>query len=100
MEGMWMEKNITILLDLFYYMLDVIIINRMLQCMLEHKDRKYNKEIYMGVLYGIFLLKYILLQVSVLETPIITTIASVILYTGIFALTQIFFKGRIVEKIL
>lgn len=88
------------MLELLYFMLDAVIIHRMQQCMLDYKNNKYGKWGYILLLYGMFLVNYSLLQIPALDSPMIAGIASVILYTGIFLLTQLFFKGKIGEKIV
>lgn len=94
-----MGEKITILLDLLYFMLDAVIINRVMQYMLEYKDKRYCKWLYMILIYSIFLMNYILLHIPFLDTPIITSIVSVVMYVGIFLLTELFYKGEIGEKI-
>lgn len=95
-----MEKSISILLELLYFMLDAVIIHRTQQCMLTYKNDKYGKWGYMLLLYSMFLLNYVLLQIPALDILVITSIVSVMLYTGIFLLTQLFFEGKIGEKIV
>ncbi len=97
-----MEEKISVILDLSYFMLDSAIVYKIMQSMLEQRNKRYSKWRFMMLLYSIFLLKYItgFLDIDYLDTPLVGTVITVGVYIGIFLITVVFFKGRVSEKIV
>lgn len=96
-----MEEKVSVVFDLGYFMLDVIIIYRVMQYMLKCKYKRCSKWGYIALLYCVFLAKYLTgyLPTDYTDIPLVETMISVGVYIGIFLLTFIFYKGKISEKI-
>lgn len=96
-----MEQNIKVIVDLFYLMMDAVIILFVMEGMLEYRYKKASRWICMVLIYGILLFKYGMGFFyysfwSVYSNQILFTITT---YITFFIISIIFFKGKVSIKI-
>lgn len=97
-----MKQEIDFMIDLFYFLMDAIIIFYVMQSTLEYKYKSISPAIVIISLYSIFLLKYGTGAKcpEFFNIPMVGVVTRILVFLSLFFIIHIFFLGKYSQKLM